>query len=93
MSTQAQEPALGPLEMLRWFWTQLTSMRTALVLLFLVALAAIPGSFIPQTPNTPIRVADFKEAHPVLDRIYEPLGMYDVYASPWFAAATDGISL
>ena len=27
----------------RWFWRQLTSMRTALILLFLLALGAIPG--------------------------------------------------
>lgn len=79
-------PALGFVEMLRWFWTQLTSMRTALVLLFLVALAAIPGSFIPQETVTPVRVSDFKKDHPGLDRFYEPLGMYDVYSSPWFSA-------
>ena len=30
-------------EMLRWGWRQLTSMRTALILLLLLALAAIPG--------------------------------------------------
>ena len=35
-------------ELLRWSWRQLTSMRTALVLLLLLALAAIPGSVIPQ---------------------------------------------
>jgi cytochrome c biogenesis protein len=34
-------------ELLRWSWRQLTSMRTALVLLLLLALAAIPGSVIP----------------------------------------------
>jgi len=32
---------------LRWGWRQLTSMRTALILLFLLALAAVPGSIIP----------------------------------------------
>ena len=32
----------------RWAWRQLTSMRTALILLLLLALAAIPGSVIPQ---------------------------------------------
>ena len=32
----------------RWTWRQLTSMRTALVLLLLLALGAIPGSVIPQ---------------------------------------------
>ena len=33
---------------LRWGWRQLTSMRTALVLLFLLALGSIPGSVLPQ---------------------------------------------
>ena len=37
-------PALSPVELSRWAWRQLTSMRTALVLLFLLALAAVPGS-------------------------------------------------
>ena len=36
-------PALTPRELGRWAWRQLTSMRTALVLLFLLALAAVPG--------------------------------------------------
>lgn len=71
---------------LRWVWTQITSMRTALLLLFLLALTAIPGSFIPQQNITPIRVSDFAKAHPLLDRIYRPLGFYHVYTSPWFSA-------
>ena len=33
---------------LRKAWHWLTSMRTALALLFLLALAAIPGSLLPQ---------------------------------------------
>ena len=45
--------------LLRLLWTQLTSMRTALILLFILALAAIPGSFVPQRPVNPIRVSDF----------------------------------
>jgi len=31
---------------LRWGWRQLTSMRTALVLLFLLALGSVPGSVL-----------------------------------------------
>ncbi len=85
-SATKRAPALGAGEMLRWFWTQLTSMRTALILLFLLALAAIPGSIVPQRSFSPIRVNDFREAHPNLDRIYQPLGVYDVYTSPWFSA-------
>lgn len=74
------------IEVARWTWTQLTSMRTALFLLFLLALAAIPGSMIPQRSVSAIRVLDFKDAHPWLDRFYEPLGFYNVYSSPWFSA-------
>lgn len=73
-------------ELLRWLWTQVTSMRTALVLLFLLALTAIPGSFIPQQSTSPIRVSDFAASHKLLDKIYRPLGFYHVYTSPWFSA-------
>ncbi len=79
-------PALKGVEFFRWIWTQLTSMRTALLLLFLLALAAIPGSLVPQTSISPIEVMDFKAENPTLDRFFEPLGMYDVYSSPWFSA-------
>lgn len=71
---------------LRWFWTQLTSMRTALILLFILALVAIPGSFVPQRPVNPIRVSDFIADNPTLGTWYERLGLFDVYGSPWFAA-------
>lgn len=70
----------------RLLWTQLTSMRTALILLFVLALAAIPGSFVPQRPTSPIRVSDFIAENPELAQWYERLGLFDVYGSPWFAA-------
>ena len=47
-------PALGPVGWLRWGWRQLTSMRTALVLLLLLAIAAVPGSIVPQRSADPI---------------------------------------
>ena len=72
--------------LLRLLWTQLTSMRTALILLFILALAAIPGSFVPQRPVNPIRVSDFVAENPALGEWYERLGLFDVYGSPWFAA-------
>ena len=77
---------LRPSEVGRFLWTQLTSMRTALVLLFALALAAIPGSLVPQRPTNPVRVSDFIAANPQLGAVYERIGMFDVYASPWFAA-------
>ncbi|HRL79881.1 MAG TPA: cytochrome c biogenesis protein ResB [Propioniciclava sp.] len=71
---------------LRLFWVQLTSMRTALLLLFTLALVAIPGSLLPQRPVAPIRVSDWKAANPAVADLYEKLGLFDVYHSPWFAA-------
>src|SRR4051794_17960510 len=70
----------------RFVWTQLTSMRTALVLLFALALAAIPGSLIPQRRISPVRVDEFIAAHPVLGPLYDTVGMFAVYSSPWFSA-------
>src|SRR5262245_336184 len=79
-------PALTPLELLRWAWRQLTSMRTALVLLFLLALAAVPGSVIPQSNIDAFGVAKWQEAHPHLTPIYQRLGLFSVYNSFWFSA-------
>ena len=80
------QPTLGPLGLLRWAWRQLTSMRTALFLLLLLAIGAVPGSIWPQRNIDAGRVADYLARHrstgPWLDR----LGFFDVYASPWFAA-------
>lgn len=61
-------------------------MRTALVLLFLLALAAIPGSVLPQRNQSPIRVNDWIDSHKALGPIFDKIGMFDVYASPWFGA-------
>ncbi|MFT4166804.1 MAG: cytochrome c biogenesis protein ResB [Microlunatus sp.] len=79
-------PALGFVGLLRWLWTQLTSMRTALVLLFALAVAAVPGSLIPQRNVSPIRVSDFIEQHPTLGPIYDKLGLFAVFSSAWFSA-------
>lgn len=79
-------PPLGPGALARFVWTQLTSMRTALVLLFALALVAIPGSLVPQRPVNPIKVLDFAAENTELAKWYERLGLFDVYASPWFAA-------
>lgn len=61
-------------------------MRTALLLLLTLALVAIPGSLLPQRPIAPIRVNDWKAANPSVADLYEALGLFDVYGSPWFAA-------
>lgn len=70
----------------RWFWRQLTSMRVALILLFLLSLGAVPGSLIPQTPVDEIAVTQFRERHGTLAPIYDKLQLFDVYSSVWFSA-------
>ena len=73
-------------ELLRWTWRQLTSMRTALVLLFLLALAAIPGSVIPQSDVDAFAVSRWQERHPKLTPVYEKLQLFSVFDSAWFSA-------
>ncbi|GAT82329.1 cytochrome C biogenesis protein [Streptomyces sp. F-3] len=70
----------------RWFWRQLTSMRVALLLLFLLSLGAVPGSLIPQEGTDALKVEEFKEAHPTLGPVYDKLGLFHVYSSVWFSA-------
>lgn len=77
---------LGFIGSLRYLWRQLTSMRTALILLLLTALAAIPGSLFPQRTNGPIPVRDFFEKNPNMAKFLDKLWMFDVYGSPWFSA-------
>ncbi|WP_019875083.1 cytochrome c biogenesis protein ResB [Sporichthya polymorpha] len=79
-------PPLGPIGMARWAWRQLTSMRTALLLLFLLAVAAIPGSLVPQQGVDPVAVADFRNRHPELSKWYDKLSLFEVFSSPWFSA-------
>lgn len=79
-------PSLGVLGWLRWFWRQLTSMRVALILLFLLSLGAIPGSVIPQTSVDAIKVDRFREEHETLAPLYDKLQLFDVYTSVWFSA-------
>jgi cytochrome c biogenesis protein len=79
-------PALGAGGMLRWAWTQLTSMRTALFLLLLLAVAAVPGSLFPQRPANPSVVTQYIKDNPDYGKILDSLQLYDVYSSAWFSA-------
>ncbi|MGW8764650.1 cytochrome c biogenesis protein ResB [Streptomyces sp. NPDC055815] len=92
LSTAPQEdtvvggPTLGVVGWIRWFWRQLTSMRVALILLFMLSLGAVPGSLIPQTSADELKVQTFKDAHTTLTPLYEKLQFFDVYSSVWFSA-------
>ncbi|MEV6317275.1 cytochrome c biogenesis protein ResB [Streptomyces sp. NPDC051776] len=79
-------PVLGILGWTRWFWRQLTSMRVALILLFLLSLGSIPGSLIPQDNVDPIKVEEFRTRHETLAPLYDSLGLFHVYSSVWFSA-------
>ncbi|MGH3661734.1 MAG: cytochrome c biogenesis protein ResB [Micromonosporaceae bacterium] len=76
----------GPVVTARRWWRQLTSMRTALVLLFLLAVAAVPGSAFPQRNVNQSGVSDFFTRYPKAAPILDRLWAFDVYASPWFGA-------
>ncbi|MFK0008606.1 cytochrome c biogenesis protein ResB [Paenarthrobacter sp. NPDC090520] len=84
--SDAALPTLGILGMLRWAWTQLTSMRTALFLLLLLAIAAVPGSLFPQRPANPVTVTDWIKNNPTFGPFLDALQMFDVYSSAWFSA-------
>lgn len=81
-------PSVGQrtLALLRNSWRQLTSMRTALVLLFLLAVAAVPGSVLPQRDVSVEDVDAYFREHPKLAPVLDRLGGFEVFASPWFSA-------
>src|SRR4051812_48594360 len=83
---QPAPPGASPWRLARRAWRQLTSMRTALMLLALLALAAIPGTLLPQRGLNPVKVDDFIAAHPQLGPLFDRMSLFDVFAAPWFAA-------
>lgn len=70
----------------RWFWRQLTSMRTALFLLLLLAIAAVPGSVYPQRSADPNGVRIFFENNPDIAEVMDDFQLFDVYTSVWFSS-------
>jgi cytochrome c biogenesis protein len=70
----------------RMLWRRLTSMRTALILLFLLAVAAVPGSLLPQRPLNPDQTNSYIASHGAWGRFLDRIGMFDVFGSVWFAA-------
>ena len=77
---------LGPVGMLRWVWRQLTSMRTALQLLLLLAVAAVPGSLFPQRPANPAVVTQYLQDNPDTGPWLDKFQLFDVFSSVWFSA-------
>ncbi len=61
-------------------------MRTALVLLLLLALAAVPGSLVPQRTSDPNGVIQYEQQNPDAYRVLDALGVFETFGSPWFSA-------
>lgn len=85
-ATDVAQPRLGLLGWLRWAWRQLTSMRTALFLLLLLALAAVPGSLFPQRTADPNGVVQYFKENPALAPILDKFQVFDAYTSFWFSS-------
>lgn len=84
--TAVTQPQLGFIGMCRWAWRQLTTMRVALILLLVLALASIPGSLLPQRIQDPGRVNTFLDENGAWGGFLDAIGMFDVYSSIWFSA-------
>ena len=84
--SQTEVPEIGASGLARFAWRQLTSMRTALILLMMLGLAAIPGSLLPQRPQNPMAVRQYFLDQPGFARWIDKAGGFDVYASSWFSA-------
>ena len=67
-------------------WRALTSMGTALVLLFLLALGAVPGALLPQRSLNESKVQQYLNQHPVIGPWFDRLQLFDVFSSFWFTA-------
>ncbi|MDN6401292.1 MAG: cytochrome c biogenesis protein ResB, partial [Brachybacterium sp.] len=79
-------PALGLRGTLLFLWRQLTSMQTALILLMLLAIAAVPGSLYPQRSVNPALTEQFLAENGRWGEILDTLGFFDVFSSTWFSA-------
>ena len=86
------QPPPRPSAILRLFapirntWRTLTSMGTALVLLFLLALGAIPGALLPQRSLNEAKVGEYLGTHTIIGPWLDRLQLFDVFSSFWFTA-------
>jgi cytochrome c biogenesis protein len=84
--TYTNTPARRVLALGRNTWRGLTSMRTALILLFLLALAALPGAMLPQYSLNAPKVEQYIAEHGWWGELLDSLGFFAVYSSVWFSA-------
>ena len=81
-----EAPDLSLKSWARWLWRQLTSMRIALFLLLLLAIASVPGSVFPQRSADPNGVVLYFKNNPDVAIWLDNFQLFDVYSSTWFSA-------
>ena len=67
-------------------WRELRRMRTAIILLAVLAAMAMVGTLLPQIPQNPRAVMGYVLGHPVTAPWFARLGLFDVFGS-WFFIA------
>lgn len=92
-STQGHKPAKNSkspmrrvVAALRNAWRILTQMRTAMILLMMLAIAAIPGALLPQRQLSATNVNSYLADNPTLGKLFDALQLFDVFSSWWFTA-------
>ncbi|MGL4305824.1 MAG: cytochrome c biogenesis protein ResB [Mycobacteriaceae bacterium] len=86
MTTYSATPLRHLVALVRNTWRSLTSMRIALILLFLLALAAVPGALLPQRSLNSQKVVQYIAQHPQLGPWMDRLELFDVFSSYWFTS-------
>ncbi len=86
--TETRRP--GPISrvfaLFRNTWRTLTSMGTALVLLFLLALGAVPGALLPQRSLNAGKVDEYLAQHPTIGPWLDKVQAFSVFSSFWFTS-------
>jgi cytochrome c biogenesis protein len=84
MTISTNRASRTPLAIARAAWRVLRTMRTALILLLLLAAGAAVGSLFPQRPINPGTVDQWIARNSGWAPIAEKLGLFDVFGSWWF---------
>lgn len=84
--TRRPGPVSRVVALFRNTWRTLTSMGTALVLLFLLALGAIPGALLPQRSLNAGKVDEYLAQHPTIGPWLDKVQAFSVFSSFWFTS-------
>lgn len=65
-------------------WRWLTAMRTALALLFVLAIASVPGALLPQRSLNETKVDEYIAANGTAAEIMDTMQLFDIFSAPWY---------